>query len=44
MSMWSEPVSHDVFYICYNKSREIAGLCVTQYSKLGRIILKGSLI
>ena len=38
--MWSEPVSHNIFYIDFNKSREIAELCVTLCYNVGRISLK----
>ena len=42
--MWSEPVSHNIFYIRFNKSWEIIELCVTLCSNVGRICLKWSLI
>ena len=39
-SMWSEPVSDNIFYIRFNISREVVELCVTLRSNVGHISLK----
>ena len=35
--MWREPVNDNIFYIRFNKSREIVELCVTLCSNVGLI-------